>query len=273
MPSAFEIRYYQNRTGFTTPVWQSFKKVNLGNQVEIPAEIVVHPWSGVDLASGGSSETFGSPLPGESVARTFTIRNAGEVPLTGLAATCEGSNAADFVPGAVGTTTVPPGESTTITVIFEAAATGGDKEAVLRIFSNDLDENPFEIALLGNVRIPVPEIVVMQPVGSNLVDGTGKKSFGTVKIGSKGSTKTFTIRNTGTASLSGLSIRKYGSHKADFIVGALEKTTLMPGGSMNFKVTFKAKAKGTRNAAIRIKSNDADENPFDVKLTGMGALP
>jgi hypothetical protein len=185
MPSSFEIRYYQNRTGFTTPVWQSFKKVNLGNQVEIPAEIVVHTWSGADLASGGSSEDFGSPLPGESVARTFTIRNAGEVPLTGLAAACEGSHAADFIPGPPGTTTVPPGGSTTITVIFESSS-GGDKEAFLRIFSNDIDENPFEIALLGNVRIPVPEIVVMQPAGSNLVDGSGKRSFGTVKVGAKG---------------------------------------------------------------------------------------
>jgi len=271
-PAAFEIRYYQNRSGFTTPDWQGYKMVNLGNQAEFPSEIVVHPWSGVDFASGGSSENFGSPEPGESVARTFTIRNAGEVPLTGLAVTCEGSNAADFIPGPPATTTVTPGGSTTITVTFKAT-TGGDKEAFLRVFSSDADENPFEIALIGNVRIPVPEIVVMQPAGSSLADGTGKRSFGTVKIGSKGITKTFTIKNTGTASLSGLAIRKDGSHKADFIVSALEKPTLMPGGSMSFKVTFKANAKGTRTASIHIRSNDADENPFDVKLTGMGTLP
>jgi hypothetical protein len=35
-------------------------------------------------------------------------------------------------------------------------------------------------------------------------------------------------------------------------------------------VTFKPKAKGNRNAAIHIRSNDADENPFDIKLTGLG---
>ena len=271
-PSTFEIRYYQNRTGFTTPEWQSFKMVNLGNLSEIPAEIVVHPWSGADLASGWSSENFGSLVSGESVVRTFTIRNAGEVPLTALAAACEGSHAADFILGPLGAATVPPGSSTTINVTFQATA-GGDKEAFLRIFSNDADENPFEIALIGNVRIPVPEIVVMQPVGSSLVDGTARRSFGTVKIGTKGITKTFTIKNTGTANLTGLSIRKEGSHKADFIVGALAKTTLAAGGSMTFNVTFKAQARGTRTAAILIKSNDADENPFNIKLAGMGVLP
>lgn len=272
MPSAFEIRYYQNRTGFTTPVWKNFKMVNLGNLIDTPADIVVHSRGGGEFASGGSSEDFGSPLSGEWVARTFTIRNAGESPLTGIAATCEGPQAADFILGQPAASTVPPGGSTTLTVTFQATS-GGDKEALLRISSSDADENPFEIALVGNVRIPLPEITVMQPAGSNLVDGSGKKSFGTVKVGSKGSTKTFTIKNTGTANLAGLSIVKSGSHKADFIAGPLQNTTLMPGASMTFKVTFKPKAKGTRSAAIRIKSNDADENPFDVKLTGMGALP
>jgi hypothetical protein len=271
-PSTFGIHYYQNRTGFDTPEWKSFKLVNLGNLIETPADIVVHSRSGVEFTSGGSSEDFGSPLSGESVARTFTIRNAGETPLIGIAATCEGPQAADFILGAPAATSVPPGGSTTITVTFQATS-GGDKEAFLKISSNDADENPFEVALLGDVRIPMPEIVVMQPAGSSLADGTGKKSFGTVKIGSKGSTKTFTIKNTGTADLSGLSILKSGSHKSDFIVGPLQGSTLMPGASMTFKVTFKPKTKGTRSAALRIKSNDADENPFDVKLTGMGALP
>jgi hypothetical protein len=35
-------------------------------------------------------------------------------------------------------------------------------------------------------------------------------------------------------------------------------------------VTFKPTAKGARIAAIHIKSNDADENPFDIDLAGQG---
>lgn len=115
-----------------------------------------------------------------------------------------------------------------------------------------------------------PEIAVQQPAGSNLADGKSKKSFGTVKVGTKGVAKTFTIKNTGKADLTGLSVAKSGSHKADFILGALSKTKLAPGASATFKVTFKPKAKGTRKALLKIASNDADENPFDITVSGLG---
>jgi len=115
-----------------------------------------------------------------------------------------------------------------------------------------------------------PEINVQQPAGSNLTDGSGNKSFGTAKIGGRGSSKTFTIKNTGSAKLSGLAIRKDGANKGDFQIGALGAASLAPGASTTFKVTFKPTAKGTRKAALRIDSNDSDENPFDIKLGGEG---
>lgn len=114
-----------------------------------------------------------------------------------------------------------------------------------------------------------PEIVVQQPAGSGLADGA-KKSFGTVGVGKAGVAKTFTIKNSGTAKLAGLAITKNGTNAADFVVTAPAKTSLAPGGTTKFKVTFKPKAKGTRAAAIHIKSNDADENPFDIRLGGAG---
>jgi hypothetical protein len=115
-----------------------------------------------------------------------------------------------------------------------------------------------------------PEISVQQPAGSNLTDGKSKKEFGTVKVGKKGVAKTFTIKNTGKADLTGLSVGKSGSHRSDFIVGALSKTSLAPGASATFKVTFKPKAKGTRKALLKILSNDANESPFDITVTGLG---
>ena len=119
----------------------------------------------------------------------------------------------------------------------------------------------------------IPEIVVEQPVGSGLTDGTAKRSFGTVKVGKIGAAKTFTIRNAGNANLSGLVITTTGIHAKDFIVTKPAKTTLVPGTSTTFKVTFKPNAKGTRNALIHIRSNDANENPFDIKLSGLGSKP
>lgn len=115
-----------------------------------------------------------------------------------------------------------------------------------------------------------PEISVQQPIGLELRDGASTKNFGTVKIGNAGGKITFKVRNVGTATLTKLAITKTGGAKGDYLVSKLPKTSLAPGGSMTFTVTFKPKAKGTRAATLKIASNDGNENPFDVKLTGVG---
>lgn len=122
------------------------------------------------------------------------------------------------------------------------------------------------------VALPkAPDIAVAQPVGSNMVDGIAKRSFGSKPVGSTTAAKTFTISNTGTSSLTGLAITKDGMNSSDFIISTLTKTTLAPGEITTFTLRFKPTATGTRNAAIHIKSNDPNENPFDINLTGMGA--
>jgi Abnormal spindle-like microcephaly-assoc'd, ASPM-SPD-2-Hydin len=128
----------------------------------------------------------------------------------------------------------------------------------------------------GNITLnlnptPAPEISLQQPAGTELADDRTRKSFGTVKTGAKGVVKTFTIRNAGSAPLTGLGISRGGAHGSDFTVGPLATTTLAPGASTTFKVTFSPKATGTRTASLAIRSNDADENPFGIILTGMGA--
>ena len=124
---------------------------------------------------------------------------------------------------------------------------------------------------MGLTSVNAPEIDVFQPSGSNLTDGKTKRSFGTVKVDQTGKAKTFTIKNTGTAKLTGLAIKRQGKHKSDFIVGKLGKTSLAPGASTTFKASFKPSAKGTRKAEIQISSNDANENPFDIPVSGEGA--
>jgi hypothetical protein len=115
---------------------------------------------------------------------------------------------------------------------------------------------------------PVPEIAV-NLAAVPLIDGSASKiSLGSVKAGKSSAAKSFTITNTGTADLTGIAITKSGTNKADFVVVAPTKKTLGAGKSTNFKVTFKPGSVGTKNAAIHIASNDADENPFDIKLTG-----
>ncbi len=115
----------------------------------------------------------------------------------------------------------------------------------------------------------MPEIAVQQPAGTDLKDGVSSKSFGSVAVKSA-VTKTFTIRNAGTANLTNLAVTKTGVNAKDFTVKSLLKTSLAPGASTTFKVVFKPSVKGTRKADIHIKSNDSNENPFDIALTGKG---
>ena len=120
---------------------------------------------------------------------------------------------------------------------------------------------------------PFPEIEVRQPENVQLADGKSKIDFGTKVIGGKKVVRKFIIGNSGTATLTGLTITKTGTGAGDFFVTQPTKDSVASGGTASFKVTFKPTKKGRRSAAIHIGSDDADENPFDIKLTGVGAAP
>lgn len=139
------------------------------------------------------------------------------------------------------------------------------------LFTNDTFAG-ISVLRMNNLPAPVliPEIVVEQPVGSSLVDSMSKKNFGTLALGLTGTAKVFTIKNTGTSDLKDLAIAKNGDHAPDFVISALADTTLAPGSTTTFKVSFKPTASGIRSAAIHIKSNDMDENSFGVSLAGIG---
>ncbi|MCX6875624.1 MAG: SUMF1/EgtB/PvdO family nonheme iron enzyme [Verrucomicrobia bacterium] len=218
---------------------------------------------GTNIADGGTKD-FGS-----SSRVTFTIRNTGTANLTGLTITKDGTNAADFTVTANPVAPVSgPSGTTTFTVAFTPTAVGV-RSAAIHIANNDSDENPFDITLTGTGI--APEITVAQPPGTNLADG-GSKVFGTAAVGLSTSL-TFTVSNTGSDNLSGLALSRNGANAADFTVGALGASTLAPGTSTTFTVTFAPGAVGWRNAAIHLASNDADENPFDIALSGLGYTP
>jgi autotransporter-associated beta strand protein len=118
-----------------------------------------------------------------------------------------------------------------------------------------------------------PEITVEQPLATNLTDGSSTINLGSINTGSSSSPVTFTVKNTGSSDLTSLAITKDGTNNADYVVSALGATTLAPAASTTFTVTFSPGAAGSRIAAIHIASNDADENPFDISLTGIGVGP
>jgi uncharacterized delta-60 repeat protein len=87
-------------------------------------------------------------------------------------------------------------------------------------------------------------------------------------------TKTFTIKNDGEVDLMGIVVHApTGSAASDYTLDLTgTATTLIPGASTTFTITFSPSRIGTRNAAIVIDSNDLDENPFNLALTGIGSI-
>lgn len=235
----------------------------------IGPDIEVETSLGIFVTDNGPAINLGTVNIGKAGATaTFTIRNVGARDLAGLALSLKGANAGEIAIASPAVATLASGASTTFTAVLRPKS-AGTKTAVLEIASNDPDENPFEIPLTGSGTVPpAPEIAVSEKAG--LVDGKSTLNFGISLVRKAGVVKTITIRNIGTAPLIGLKVAKKGAQSSDFVVGKLKVQTLAPGASTTFKVTFKPSAKGVRSTALLISSNDANENPFDIRLKGTG---
>ncbi len=125
------------------------------------------------------------------------------------------------------------------------------------------------IAIISASGGTQPEIVVEQPANAPLADALSTTDFGSVNLGSS-MDQTYTIRNTGSADLTGLAVTVDGPHAADFSVVSTPAPAIATTGSTVFTVRFAPSAPGVRHAAIHIYSNDADEIPFDIAVTGSG---
>ncbi len=160
--------------------------------------------------------------------------------------------------------TLATGSTASLTVRFTPSGVGL-RSATLRITSNDPDFQPYLVRLTATAT--APEIVVEAP--ASLADGSSV-ALGTAAISAPALTRSFTIRNTGTGALVGLVMSKDGADAADFNVSALGRDTLAAGESQSFTVGFAPSASGPRTATLHLASNDADESPFDIVLTGQG---
>ncbi len=137
---------------------------------------------------------------------------------------------------------------------------GGRELLIIANYSGG-DGNDLTLTLLN------PEIAVEQPLLTNIVNGASK-SFGTMVLGSPVSL-VFTIKNTGTGILNGLTITKSGTHQTAFTLTVSPTAPLAgPAGTTTFTVQFNPATSGAKSAAIHIASDDADETPFDITLSG-----
>lgn len=148
--------------------------------------------------------------------------------------------------------------------------TGATKDAVYYVVIGGGSADGSSGYDLSATAAPEIEVTLKKDPASPLGDDDFELDCGNVRKGKIGKARTFVIKNTGSTALTGLETAKGGKNKKDFKVGQPKKDSLAPGETTIFTVTFAPKKKGLKEAAMMIFSNDEDEDPFDIKLTGMG---
>ncbi|MDZ8188557.1 MAG: choice-of-anchor D domain-containing protein [Nostoc sp. ChiSLP02] len=215
----------------------------------------------VDIADGSTTAiSFGEAIAGNTLTKTFTIKN------TGLAALNLSELKLPNGFSLVGTlpTSLAVNDSTTITVALNAT-TPGTYSGNLILSNNDSNESPFDFAISGIVKpVPVPEIQLLNGT-TNITDGsTTAIKFGEAIVGNT-LTKTFTIKNTGTAALN-LSELKLPNGFS--LVGTLP-TSVAANASTTITVALNATTPGTYSGNLILSNNDGNESPFDFAISGI----
>ena len=138
-----------------------------GSAPEIAVAHVVHTSEEEENEDNTGIVSFTNTPLGFPRTLTFTIRNVGNLPLSGLSISSTGVNASDFM------VTQPPtlvaaSDSVTFTVTFDPA-TPGDRIATVVVSSNDADEGFFEINVWASGFIGAPEVVFQNMMGPALL--------------------------------------------------------------------------------------------------------
>lgn len=225
---------------------------------------------GTDNISVNGTYAFGAKTLNSNTDKIFTIENLGDANLTLsgspiLALT--GTNADQFSIQAQPTTPIAASAHVHFTLRFTPTSAGA-KVAAIAIGNNDADEATYTINLTGTGTDP--EINVKHGVTS-MVSGNSY-SFGTCTVATN-TDITFTIENTGNQLLT-LSGSPYivlaGTDPTEFSVLSQPEGFITAGGSSTFGIRFTPTGLGAKSATIAIASDDLDENPFNITLSGTG---
>jgi FtsP/CotA-like multicopper oxidase with cupredoxin domain len=216
-----------------------------------PSAAVTQTVSNLSLST--TSLLFGNQNVGtRSAAQTVTLSNVGTTTLTISSITWT----ANFSDSTNCGTTLLAGRSCRINVVF-APTTTGVLTGTLTITDSDIT-SPQIVTLTGTG---------VQP-GVSLTPTSW--AFGPVTRGSTSAPQTFTLANTGTATLTINNINLNGANPGQFAIQSRTcGTTLASGASCTINVVFAPNRRGNFTANLRVADN-APNSPQTATLTGTG---
>lgn len=252
-------------------VLSSLKTASANPEINIQGNAVTINMGNTTTSSTNNTD-FGMVNVGLSINKTFVVQNTGTGDLIISGMNFTGNNAGDFtfVNPPVYPATIAAGASLTITAKY-APVLVGNSTATLNVYNNDYNENIYDFAVKATAASP--EIDVMAngnsiAAGATNVSSNNSTDFGSVYVYNN-ITKTFTIQNTGTGTLTINSIVISGANATDFTLvnGPTTPFTLTSGNSQTFSVKYTAGAtSATSIAKVTITNDDVNEGIYDFAI-------
>ncbi len=239
------------------------------------AEIGVGSSSGGTLEDGDTDTIPGTPSAGSANVITYTFTNSGSDTLNITTPTVAGniSNETNVVVNGLtlASNTVASGGGTTTLEISYTPQTSGAYSFDLQVANTDADESLFNITVAGSAS-GSPEIEVSSSASRALSDGDTDSIAGVITPGTATSV-TYTITNSGTdvLTLDAPSVASSISNQNNVTVDSLSlaaTSVASGGGTTTLQVDYTAIAGGAYGFDLSLGSDDADEDPFDISVTG-----
>ena len=214
--------------------------------------------------SGGTAYNFGNQTVNTtSPAVAFTLTNGSSDPLTISSIATTGN----YVVSGPAPTTVPANGTATVSVTFTPTATG-TRPGTLVINSNATNGATYTVNLTGNGQTvaPNPQIAVSQG-GVGIANGNTFTGFASTQQGSTSAPVVFTISNGSTTDALTLGAFTFSG---PYALSGAAPTSVAPGGTATFSVTFSPTALGTNTGSVSIVNNSQTNNPYVINFSGQG---
>lgn len=223
---------------------------------------------------------FGSvSVLGGSLARTFTLANEGDedLLLDDAPASIAVSGSSAFSVTQQATSPVAPDSETTFAVTF-SPTTSGPHSATVSIANNDPGKDPYTFALSGTGIQPTLSVLgngSAVPSGSGDPGDGDHRQFGPVRFPSGNNTRTFTLANTGSATLNFTGGPDFVSISGSsaFTVTAQPGSSIAPDNEATFTISFTPNAPGLHTATVTIASDDPEAGIYTFTIQGFGTQP
>jgi hypothetical protein len=217
----------------------------------------------------GQNVNIGSEITGTIKTATFYIVNSGTSDLNVNNITLAGPDIDQFTVSNPIVSPIIPTGSNSFTLDF-LATSGGPKNIQVIIDNNDSSESPFVINVTATGLVtPEPQISVRQ--NSNIIPHYGWYGMGTILIGSSSEVISFTIENIGGSNLDISAIYITGNTDQYMLDIGPTISPLVPGNNTYFNLTFSPTSTGIKAIDIYIETNDPDETPYILVISGKGS--